>query len=354
MRKTAIYKDSLFLEHKNHAGHPESPERLQAIYEALAKEEIGGRFIYPQFAPVTEDVLQLNHSATLVRQVAATQGKPYEILNEDTQTSARSHEAACLAVGALVDGIKRIFQGEFDNAFCLVRPPGHHARRGKAMGFCLYNNIAVAASWALRELGLERIMIVDWDLHHGNGTQESFYDTDKVLFVSVHQYPDYPGTGAVLENGAGMGQGMTINVPLPGGEGDLEYARIFNELVVPMARLYQPELILVSCGFDVWEGDPLGSMRVTAAGIAWMTRAIVQIAEEVCKGRLLVTLEGGYTRTAMRDCSLAVLAELSGEPIDCPWPVNLSAEQAQQFAQSKAECLFLDQALHICRNFWNI
>lgn len=354
MRRTAIYRDDLFLEHQPSWDHPESPERLKAIYQVLDREEIGSRFIYPFFSPVSPDILQLNHSAALIRQVAATQGLEHVALNPETHTSARSHEAACLAAGALIDGIDRLFRGEIDNAFCLVRPPGHHAERNQAMGFCLYNNIAVAASWALRELGLQRIMIVDWDLHHGNGTQESFYDTDKVLFLSTHQYPCFPGTGAVPEIGAGMGQGMTINVPLPGGEGDLEYARIFNELVVPMARLYQPELILVSCGFDIWAGDPLGDMRVTAAGIAWMTRVLVNVAEELCGGRLLVTLEGGYNQTAMREGSLAVLAELSGEEIICPWPVNLSAEQAEQLAQSKADCPFLDQAIYICRNFWNI
>jgi acetoin utilization deacetylase AcuC-like enzyme len=354
MRRTAVYKDTLFLEHKTPAGHPESPERLQTIYEVLANEEIGGRFIYPHFKPVSTEILELNHSTALTRRVAATQGLQHDALDPDTHTSARSHEAACLAAGALIDGIQRIFTEEIDNAFCLVRPPGHHAERSKSMGFCLYNNIAVAASWALRELGLERIMIVDWDLHHGNGTQQSFYDTDKVLFFSVHQYPYFPGTGAVLENGAGMGQGMTVNVPLPGGEGDFEYARVFNELVVPMARLYHPELILVSCGFDIWAGDPLGDMRVTAAGIAWMTRTLVQVAEELCQGRLLITLEGGYDLTAIRNGSLAVLAELSGEPISCPWPVNLSAKQAEEFAQSKAECLFLEQALQLCRNFWSI
>lgn len=354
MRRTAIYRDDLFLEHQPGWGHPESPERLRAVYDALDKEHIGSRFIYPQFSPVGEEVLQLNHSPAMIRRAAATQGLQHVALDPDTHTSARSYEAACLAVGALTDGIDRIVRGELDNAFCLVRPPGHHAERSQSMGFCLYNNAAVAASWALRELGLERIMIVDWDLHHGNGTQESFYDTDKVLYVSAHQYPYYPGTGAVLEHGAGMGQGMSVNVPLPGGQGDMEYARIINELAVPLARAYQPELILVSCGFDICAGDPLGAMQVTAAGIAWMTRALVKTAEEVCNGRLLVTLEGGYDLTAMRNGSLAVLAELSGEKIDCPWPVNLSAEQAEQFAQSKAPCPFLEQTLQVCRNFWSV
>ncbi|MCI5209056.1 MAG: histone deacetylase, partial [Candidatus Electrothrix sp. ATG2] len=219
MRKTGVYRDDLFLEHEPGLSHPESPERLRIIYEALDKGTTAEHFIFPGFEPVSQDILGLNHSSALVSRVAATQGQSHDYLDADTQTSARSYEAACLAVGALVDGITRIDQDELDNAFCLVRPPGHHAEQDRAMGFCLFNNVAVAARWAMQELGLQRIMIIDWDLHHGNGTQNSFYDTDKVLYLSSHQYPYYPGTGAFLETGQGAGTGHTINIPLPGGEG---------------------------------------------------------------------------------------------------------------------------------------
>lgn len=355
MRRTAIYRDELFLQHQPGYGHPESPERLRVIYEALDKDGLGRRFLRPQFLPADLDTLRLNHSAELVRRVAATQGKETHALDPDTHASARSHEAACLAAGALIDGIQRIFQGEMDNAFCLVRPPGHHAEQESSMGFCLYNNVAVAARWAMRNLALQRIMIVDWDLHHGNGTQESFHDMQEVLYLSVHKYPYYPGTGAAMENGTDKGEGHTINVPLPGGQGDLEYARVFNELVVPVARAYQPELILISCGFDICKGDPLGDMQVSAEGIAWMTRKMVEIAAEVCKGRLLVTLEGGYNLNAIRLGALAVLAELSGEPI-AGWPVNLSAEKAEELAQAKTKvkCPALEQAILIAREFWPV
>ncbi|WP_417908765.1 histone deacetylase [Candidatus Electronema sp. PJ] len=354
MRRTAIYRDDLFLQHQPGYGHPESPDRLRVIYEALDHDQLGKRFIYPKFSPVGPDVLQLNHSAALVKRVMNTQGHELMALDPDTHTSPRSHEAACLAVGALINGIGRIFQGEIDNAFCLVRPPGHHAEQENAMGFCLYNNVAVAARWALEKLGLQRIMIVDWDLHHGNGTQESFHETDQVLYLSVHKYPYYPGTGAALENGTDKGEGYTVNVPLPGGQGDLEYARVFNELVVPIARAYQPELILISCGLDICKGDPLGDMQVTPDGIAWMTRTMVEVAAEVCQGRLLVTLEGGYNLTALCNGALAVLAELSGEPITGDWPINLSAEKAEQLAQAQVPCPALDQALLIAREFWPI
>ncbi len=352
MRKTGVYRDDLFLEHQPGFGHPESPERLRVIYEALDKGKIAEHFVFPGFDPVSQELLQLNHAPVMVDRVASTQGKGHDYLDADTQTSARSYEAACLAAGALVDGIVRIDSGELDNAFCLVRPPGHHAEQGGSAGFCLFNNVAIAARWAMRELGMQRILIFDWDLHHGNGTQHSFYDTDKVLYVSSHLYPYYPGTGAFPEMGKGNGEGFTLNIPLPGGEGDMEFARIVNELVVPITRAYQPELILISCGFDVSDGDPLGTMRVSPAGFAWMTRQLIAVAEEVCRGKVLVTLEGGYDLAAMRDGSLAVLAELCGEKLDCGYPINLSAEKAAQFATSTAPCPALDYTLDFARQYW--
>lgn len=352
MRKTAVYRNNLFLEHKPGITHPESPERLRVVYEALDRGNIAEHFIFPDFDPVSDELLQLNHSPVMVNRVASTQGRGLEYLDPDTQASARSYEAACLAVGALVDGIARIDQGELDNAFCLVRPPGHHAERGETGGFCLFNNVAIAARWARQELAFQRILILDWDLHHGNGTQHSFYDSDKVLYLSSHQYPYYPGTGAFPEVGEGRGEGFTFNVPLGGGEGDMEYARIVNELVLPLARAYQPELIMISCGFDIHDGDPLGAMRVTPAGTAWMTRQMVRAAEELCGGKLLVTLEGGYDLDAMRDGSLAVLAELCGEKLDCGYPVNLSDEKAAQLAASAVPCPALDYTLDLARRYW--
>jgi acetoin utilization deacetylase AcuC-like enzyme len=214
--------------------------------------------------------------------------------------------------------------------------------------------VAIGARWAMQELGMKRIMIIDWDLHHGNGTQNSFYDTDKVLYLSSHQYPYYPGTGALVETGRGDGDGYTINVPLRGGQGDMEFARIYNELVVPVARQYKPELILISCGFDIYNGDPLGAMQVSADGFGWMTRKMVKVAEEVCNGNLLITLEGGYNLTGMRDGALAVLAELCGEKFDCGYPVNLSLEKASVLAGSKVDCPPLDQALQITKNYWDL
>jgi acetoin utilization deacetylase AcuC-like enzyme len=354
MRKTAVYRDNLFLQHQPGYDHPESPERLRVIFDELDREQVGSHFVYPRFDPASRHIIELNHSRTLFKRVAETSGRDHDFLDADTRTSAESFDAACLAVGALIDGVSRIEQGEIDNAFCLVRPPGHHAEHDQSMGFCLFNNVAIAARWARKELGMKRIMIIDWDLHHGNGTQHSFYESDQVLYLSTHQYPYYPGTGALPETGKGNGDGYTVNVPLAGGQGDMEFARIYNELVIPLARDYKPSLILVSCGFDIYDGDPLGAMRVTPDGFAWMTRQLVEMAGEVCDGKLLITLEGGYNLTGMRDGALAVLAELCGEKIDCGHPVNLSAKTAAALAASAAECSPLDQALQIQKTYWNV
>lgn len=193
-----------------------------------------------------------------------------------------------------MDAIDSVVSGETDNAFALVRPPGHHAEADAAMGFCLFNNVAIGAMHAIKKHNMERILIVDWDLHHGNGTQHSFYDDNRVLYFSTHQYPYYPGTGALEENGQGSGAGYTINVPLRPGAGNERYLNIFRKILQPVALKFKPELILVSAGFDIYEDDPLGGMKVTPEGFACLTRVLMDIADVCCHGRLVMTLEGGY------------------------------------------------------------
>ena len=351
MRTTAIYRDDLFLAHNPGSDHPESPQRLQVIFNELDKEEVGNRFVYPRFEPASPAIIELNHTPALIRRVADTAGREHAYLDGDTRTSADSYDAALLAVGALIDGIRRLENGEIDNGFCLVRPPGHHAEHDQSMGFCLFNNVAIAAKWAQKELAKKRIMIVDWDLHHGNGTQHSFYDSDRVLYCSTHQYPYYPGSGAVIQTGNGVGEGFTVNVPLPGGQGDAEFASIFNQLFAPIAREYRPELILVSCGFDIYDGDPLGAMKVTPVGFAYMTRVMRQLADELCGGKLLITLEGGYNLTGMRDGAMAVLGELCSEPFT-GYGLDLAAIQSLQTTEVK--CSPLAQAISMQKNFWHL
>jgi acetoin utilization deacetylase AcuC-like enzyme len=259
----------------------------------------------------TEDELALVHPAAYVEQIAATAGRPRVVLDADTSTSAASYEAARLAAGSLLVACEAVLAGEAANAFALVRPPGHHAERNRAMGFCLFNNVALAAAW-LRRRGIARVAIIDWDLHHGNGTQHLFESDPDVLYVSTHQYPYYPGTGAVEEVGRGAGAGRTLNLPFPAGFGDAEYVQAFAEIVLPVCRHFAPEFVLVSAGFDCDHRDPLGGMEVTRAGFAAMARACVDLAAECARGRLAAVLEGGYDLAAIVEGVDTVLAAMRG------------------------------------------
>ncbi len=347
MRRTAILKHDLFLEHQPGSDHVESPERLRVIYEQLDKPEIRAPFLFPEFAPASPEIIALNHTEAHIRRVASTAGKRFDLLDADTTTSPRSYDAACLAVGAVVEGTRLLAAGEIDNCFALVRPPGHHAEEDHGKGFCLFNNVAIAARYALAHLKMEKILIIDWDLHHGNGTQHSFSGTNQVLYFSTHQYPYYPGTGALLETGEGIGAGYTVNLPLPGGQGDEEFARIFNKLLAPLARAYQPDMIMVSAGFDIYQGDPLGTMKVTVDGFAYMTRVLLGLADELCGGRLLFTLEGGYNVAGQRDGVLAVLAEMSGRPF-------LAEETFRRLSSTDVPVPSLANAQKIAKNFWTL
>jgi len=351
MRKTAIFRDELFLEHIPDFNHVESPDRLRVIYEQLDSEDMLDRFLYPSFDPASQEMLALNHSMDHIMRVAGTAGKTFSSLDPDTQASPHSYDAACLAAGAVVHGIEMIHGGEADNGFALVRPPGHHAETDRAMGFCLFNNIAVGAHYAVEHLGMERVFIIDWDLHHGNGTQNSFYDSSQVLYFSTHSYPYYPGSGGLTEVGVGDGEGYTVNVPLSGGQDDRAFGLIFRELLVPIARQYKPDIILVSAGFDTFYADPLGTMAVTEQGFAYMTRVLVDLAKEVCGGRLLMALEGGYNLQGLRDGVLAVLAELTGDP-GCSGKVDEEALQA--IADAAPEVMALEQARSIAKRYWNM
>jgi acetoin utilization deacetylase AcuC-like enzyme len=354
MRKTAIFRDSLFLDHDPGFDHPESPQRLKVINEVLDKKEIKDCFIYPEFFPAPHKIIGLNHDTALMNRVAETAGKIFDALDPDTKTSPDSYAAAILAVGALATGVDLLLKGEIDNGFAFVRPPGHHAEKNRSMGFCLFNNVAVAAHYAISNCGLKRVMIVDWDLHHGNGTQNSFYDTDKVLYASTHQFPYYPGTGDVNETGKGIGEGYTVNIPLPGYQGDVDYATIFNDIIVPLGKEYQPELILVSCGFDIYKDDPLGAMEVTADGFSYMTRCMVQLAEEVCGGKLLVTLEGGYDLIGQRDGAMAVLSELAGKKLETGFATNLKESQAKQLMFAQSVHPAIEQAREVAKRSWKL
>jgi acetoin utilization deacetylase AcuC-like enzyme len=319
MNRTGIVKDGRYLEHVMDPGHPESPERLRAIYQMLEEEEMRGRplgKVKPR--PATREELEMVHSPAYIDLIASTAGKPYFRLDGDTSTCAKSYEAALLAAGGLLELIKVVMQAKFNNGFALVRPPGHHAERDKAMGFCLFNNVAIGAHYALKNFSLQRILIADWDVHHGNGTQHSFYEDPRVLYFSTHRYGFfYPGTGAATEVGKGKGEGFTVNVPLSTGMSDTEYGNIFEKFLKPIALEYQPQLILVSAGFDIHYNDPLGGMEVSERGFARMAQILMEIAETTAQGKLVFTLEGGYDVMGQRRSVKAVLEELSqASPLD--------------------------------------
>jgi acetoin utilization deacetylase AcuC-like enzyme len=311
-KKTGIVRDPRYAGHCMGPGQPECPERLEVLYAMLDEPGLQGHFqdITPRSA-LTEELLQV-HSADHIRRLETTAGIDNTYLDPDTCTCAHSHEAALLAAGGICQAIQQVYAGDLDNAFALVRPPGHHAERTAAKGFCLYNNVAIGARYAQRTLGLKRILVVDWDLHHGNGTQHCFEDDPSVLFFSTHRSFFYPGGGSVREAGKGRGKGFTINLPLLPGLGDGEYLCLFDEILKPIALAFRPDLVLVSAGFDIHCLDPMGGMRVTPKGFAAMTRCILDIAEQCCQGRVVLALEGGYHLEALRDSVREVLKELAG------------------------------------------
>lgn len=310
---TLLLTDPLFLRHNPGLGHPESPERLASILQVLERAPLGGaRLTHPRRA--TDAELATAHTPLLREALKRTDGYTTRI-DADTATSAESYQAAVLAAGAAAQAVEEVVAGRAANAFALVRPPGHHAEPGRAMGFCLFNNAAIAAEKA-RALGAQRVLVVDWDVHHGNGTQACFEARRDVLYQSVHQFPFYPGTGAHTEVGTGEGQGFTVNVPFPGGQRDGDYAAAFEGIFLPIAQQYRPELVIVSAGFDPHEDDPLGGMRVTERGFAVMASAVKRLAEEVAGGKLVLLLEGGYSLPGLSNSVHACIEVLTGRRDD--------------------------------------
>ena len=305
---TGLVDDDSFLLHRAPYEHPEHPGRLTAIRERLERERLTARFRRIDAREATREELLAVHTAEHVDSVAATARVPFVQLDADTYACSDSARAARLAAGGLVDLTHAVISGELENGLALLRPPGHHAEADRAMGFCLFNNIAVAAQ-AARRAGVARVLIVDWDLHHGNGTQHSCEADPAVLYFSTHQFPFYPGTGAIDEVGWGDGRGRTVNVGWPAGMGDAEYLAAFDRVLLPIARAFEPRLVLVSCGFDAAAGDLLGGMRLSAAGYAAMTERVLSLAG----GRAVLALEGGYNLDAIGAAAAACTRVLLGD-----------------------------------------
>ncbi len=321
MLTTAIVYSEKYLEHVLSTGHPEGPERLKAMVEALRRagmwKSSGVDVIEPK--PAARADIELAHDVEYVALVERL-GRSERSLDGDTPVHRNTFELALLAVGGAIDAGRAVLSGKASNAFALVRPPGHHARRGYGGGFCFFNNIAVMVERMKREFKLKRIFILDIDAHHGNGTQDIFYSDPSVLFMSLHQDGRtlYPGTGFTDELGAGEGEGHIVNVPLPPGSGDAEYASIMREIFVPLAREFKPELIAVSAGFDALADDPLTQLGLTTQSYGWLTSYVVEQANRLCDGKVVLTLEGGYVLEPLADAVVDVVKVLIGQKREPP------------------------------------
>ena len=296
--KTAFSCDPSHHEHAA-AGHPERPERLDAVLDVLRADDVWERLDHREAAPADLDAVRLVHTDDYVKRLERVVRSGGGMLDADTYATPASLDVAREALGGLLAVTEAVFEGEADNAFAAIRPPGHHARPDAAMGFCLFANVAVAARWARRQYGVERLLIVDFDVHHGNGTQEVFYEDPNVLYMSTHQYPFYPGTGAADETGAGRGRGATVNVPLPAGAGDDALLAAFRRILAPLAARFRPECLFVSAGYDAHWKDPLGGLNVSTSGFDAIVYELLTWADAFCGNRLVCALEGGYDPEAL-------------------------------------------------------
>jgi acetoin utilization deacetylase AcuC-like enzyme len=316
--KAGLVYDPIYLEHDT-GDHVENSRRLVEAMSYLKETGIKERLISLPARPASLEELEMIHAPEYISYVKGKAEKGGGWLDPDTVMSPKSYEAALYAAGGVLVAVEAVMKGEVDNAFALVRPPGHHAVQDRAMGFCIFNNVAIAAKFALSKFKLNRVLIADFDVHHGNGTQDAFYADPKVLYFSTHQYPFYPGTGWMDETGTGEEEGTTVNFPMAAGWGDEEYLRAFNEVLVPVARRFQAQLILVSAGFDAHWADQLAMMRVTITGFAQMAMILKELAAELCQGRLVFTLEGGYNLRVVACSVKAVFDVLLGNlKIDDP------------------------------------
>ena len=303
MGRLAYIYHLLFEQHDPGPGHPESPARLRSIQEFLKQKGFFNNISVVSPEPVPLDILELAHEKKYIKFIQAQSGKNSVVLDGgDTLLSADSSEAAFLAAGAGVKAMDLVFDEGYDKVFAAVRPPGHHAFTGAASGFCVFNNIAVAARYAVKHKNIKKVLIIDWDVHHGNGTQASFYYDPAVFYFSMHQYPFYPMSGRSEETGAKKGSGFTLNIPLSAGCDDSVYVDQLGKFLENLESFFRPELILISAGFDAYYKDPLGGMRVTAEGFYKLTEIVSHFAQRHCGGRIISFLEGGYNLNGLAEC----------------------------------------------------
>jgi acetoin utilization deacetylase AcuC-like enzyme len=319
MLRTGIVLDTRYQEHNPGRNHPERPARIATLLKHLEGYQRSNLKRFDP-RPATPEEVALIHDTVHVDRVAATAEKSYFAFDADTPVSAQSYATALLATGGLLTLLEAVMTHDIDNGFALVRPPGHHAERNRAMGFCLFNSAAIGAQYLRERFALKRILVMDWDVHHGNGTQHSFYDDRGVLYISTHQYPYYPGTGAAEDVGRGQGEGYTVNLPLAPGWGDTEYQELFQGIIDPLCRQFDPEFVLISAGFDAHVRDPLGGMEVTEEGFGCMARVLLRIARDHAQGRCAAVLEGGYDLEGLQRSVIRVLDEMGGDALTALLP----------------------------------
>ncbi|MGQ4834105.1 MAG: histone deacetylase family protein [Candidatus Asgardarchaeia archaeon] len=356
MNKTGLFYHEKFLEHKPSFNHPENPLRLEYIldhYNASVTDNIKKNHAWITPKKISEDIIALVHSLKHIERVKKLSEVGGGFMDDDeTYVSFGTYDAANLAVSACVKGVDMILNGEIRNGFALVRPPGHHASFNTSEGFCIFNNIAIAAKYAIKMRNVKRVAIVDIDAHHGNGTQEIFYNTNQVLYISFHQDPTtlYPGTGFPNEVGVGEGKGYNINIPMPPAATDKHYLMLFKEIVAPILHEFSPEIILVSVGFDAHFYDPLSNLHLTSQGYGKLALNIKKIANEVSAGRLLFILEGGYNPTALSNSAVNVITVLSDDKILFTDPFKIKPRELADRYVNK----LLITLRRIHSRFWNL
>ncbi len=309
MKRVAVFYDPVYLQHDTGA-HPENSGRLVSIVSALKTAPFQDYFCWKTPSPARLDHIAANHNSDYIGYVKKQCRSGAMSMDMDTVICKNSWDSALMAAGAVVDAVDGVMIGEFSKAFCAVRPPGHHAEADKAMGFCLFNNIAIGARHAINVHKLERVAIIDFDVHHGNGTQSSFYNDPSVFYISLHQEYHYPGTGMENETGDGAAVGTNLNFPMPAGAGNEEMLAKFDDIIIPTLRKYRPEILFISAGFDAHTDDPLAGLEVTCEGFGAMTERINSLSDELGHGRVISALEGGYNLNALRESTVAHVSAL--------------------------------------------
>jgi len=314
-RKTGFVYDPIFLKHETGHWHPECPDRIRHVLATLQKTPEFDNLVHIKPRKATHECLENVHTKEYWHRVREACRRGHEYLDcEDVRICPASFDVALMAAGAGLALADALFDKRIQNGFALIRPPGHHAEVNKAMGFCLFNNIAILVQYCRKKYGIDRIFILDWDVHHGNGTQHIFEKNSSVFYVSLHQYPFYPGTGSQYETGYGDAEGTTLNCPMPAGSGDREYVKVFEKTIIPVMQKFQPELVCISAGFDAHSEDPLAEIQLSTEMYGWMTQQILTMSDALCAGRVLSLLEGGYNLNVLGPCIASHLEALNGTP----------------------------------------